>query len=119
MNMRSGSSKAILAGGALYLCTVLSAHAYEVDHKKDMNGLKVTADATGGPNPRVIIANGDKVNAHCRVEFGFNQRPAVVRAAVPRPGKRVILTVPAPEGTEKLRVTTSCKPPKSKAEKAE
>lgn len=84
-----------------------------------MNGMKVTADATGGPNPKVVIANADKAIAHCRVEFVFNQRSAVPRAASVRPGKRVILTAPAPDGTEKLRLNTSCKPPKGKGEKTE
>lgn len=97
----------------------LPALAYDIDHKKDMSGMKVTADATAGPNPKVVIANGDKVIAHCRVEFTFNQRGAVPRAASVRPGKRVILTAPAPDGTEQLRVNTTCKPPKSKTDKAD
>ena len=103
---------ACLVAGSVALPTL----AYELDHKKDMSGMKVTADATAGPNPKVVIANGDKVTAHCRVEFTFNQRGAVPRAASVRPGKRVILTAPAPEGTEQLRVTTACKPPKAKTE---
>lgn len=97
----------------------LPAHAYDLEHKKDLNGMKVTAEATGGPNPKVVIANGDKVSAHCRVEFSFGQRSPAVRTAVARAGKRVILTAPAPEGTTKLVVTTNCKPPKSKSEKSE
>lgn len=100
-------------------CLSLPTLAYDIDHRKDMNGMKVSADATAGPNPKVVIANGDKVIAHCRVEFTFNQRGAVPRVASVRPGKRVILTAPAPDGTEQLKVTTSCKPPKSKSEKAE
>lgn len=106
---------ACLVAGSVALPTL----AYDLDHKKDMNGMKVTADATGGPNPKVVIANGDKAIAHCRVEFVFNQRAAVSRAASVRPGKRVILTAPAPDGTEKLRLNTSCKPAKGKGEKAE
>lgn len=106
---------ACLIAGSL----ALKAAAYELDHKKDVNGMKVTADATGGPNPKVIIANGDKAIAHCRVEFVFNQRGAVPRVSSVRPGKRAILTAPAPEGTETLRVTTSCKPPKAKGDKSE
>ncbi|MBL8517426.1 MAG: hypothetical protein JNM76_10725 [Betaproteobacteria bacterium] len=112
--------KRIFAAACLVACSVaLPTLAYDLDHKKDMNGMKVTADATGGPNPKVVIANGDKAIAHCRVEFVFDQRGAVPRAASVRPGKRVILTAPAPEGTDKLRVTTACKPPKGKGEKAE
>ncbi len=93
--------------------------AYELEHKKDLSGMKLTAEATGGPNPKVVIANGDKISAHCRVEFAFGQRSPAVRAAVARAGKRVILTAPVPEGTTKLQITSSCKPPKSKSEKIE
>jgi hypothetical protein len=106
---------ACLVGGSF----ATPALAYDLDHKKDLNGMKVSADATAGPNPKVVIANGDKVIAHCRIEFVFNQRSPVPRVASVRPGKRVILTAPAPEGTEKLLVTTTCKPPKSKAEKTD
>jgi hypothetical protein len=112
--------KRIIATACGVACLIsLSAQAYDLEHKKDLNGMKVTAEATGGPNPKVVIANSDKVSAHCRVEFAFGQRSPAVRVAVARAGKRVILTAPVPEATTKLVVTTSCKPPKSKGEKGE
>jgi hypothetical protein len=104
----------------LILCMAAStgAFAYEVELKKELNGLKIHTEAAAGPLARVILANNDKVIAHCRVEFHLGSGAPVNRAASIRPGKRAILTVPAPEGIDKMKVNADCKPPKSKGEPA-
>jgi len=98
------------------LVFALPAAAYEVELKKDLNGMKVSADATGGPMAKVVINNGDKVSAHCRVEFITGRGAPAVRVSTIKPGKRAILTAQVAQDTSKLRVNAVCKPPKGKGD---
>lgn len=104
---------ALLAAASL-ATFALPAAAYEIDLQREVSGMKVTIDATGGPNAKVVINNRDKVSAHCRVEFQGGKGANAVRAGVAKVGKRLILTAPMPPELEKLRINATCKPPKSK-----
>jgi hypothetical protein len=111
----------LLALGSVALCALgaaLPAAAYDIDLQREVSGMKVTIDATGGPNAKVVINNRDKVSAHCRVEFQGGKGANAVRAGVAKVGKRLILTAPMPPELEKLRINATCKPPKGKGEAA-
>ena len=102
----------------LCLAAASVAWSYELELKKDLGGLNISAEGAAGPLARVVLANNDKVIAHCRVEFSSGSGAPVTRVTSIRPGKRAILTAPAPEGVEKFKATAECKPPKSRTEPA-
>lgn len=115
---RSLSRLVTLPALALTSALALPASAYDIDLQREASGMKVTIEASGGPNAKVVINNKDKVSAHCRVEFQGGKGANAVRAGIAKAGKRLILTAPMPPELEKLRINATCKPPKGKGDAA-